>query len=50
MGYGDFYSKTDEGKTFTIFYIIVGVAIIQSFRNSIYLHYEEEKEKPNPEM
>lgn len=46
IGYGDFSPKTDGGKVFTIFYIIVGIGIILSFINTIYLHYDEEKKKP----
>ncbi len=31
VGYGDFYPKTDGGKIFTIFYILVGLGLISSF-------------------
>jgi len=31
VGYGDFYPKTDAGKIFTIFYILVGLGLISSF-------------------
>ncbi|MGB4758899.1 MAG: potassium channel family protein [Candidatus Saccharimonadales bacterium] len=33
VGYGDFVPKTDLGKAFTIFYILVGVGIIATFAN-----------------
>ncbi len=39
IGYGDFSPQTDEGKLFTIFYIIIGVGIILSFINTVYNHY-----------
>jgi len=31
VGYGDFYPKTDAGKIFTVFYILVGLGLISSF-------------------
>ena len=43
IGYGDFSPKTDEGKLFTIFYIIVGIGIILSFINTVYHHYNMER-------
>ena len=39
IGYGDFSPATDEGKLFTIFYIIIGIGIILSFINTLYSHY-----------
>jgi voltage-gated potassium channel len=33
IGYGDFAPKTDLGKLFTIFYVLVGVGIIATFAN-----------------
>jgi voltage-gated potassium channel len=39
VGYGDFTPKTDLGKIFTIFYIIIGIGIILTFINTIYQHY-----------
>ncbi len=41
IGYGDFSPATDEGKIFTILYIIIGVGIILSFINTIQHHYRE---------
>jgi len=31
VGYGDFYPRTDAGKIFTIFYIIVGIGLLSGF-------------------
>jgi len=36
--YGDLYPKTDFGKVFTIFYILIGVGIIFGFINAFYEH------------
>lgn len=45
VGYGDFHPTTDAGKLFTIFYIIVGLSIILSFINTVYLHYKDHKKQ-----
>lgn len=45
IGFGDFAPQTDAGKVFTIFYIIVGVGIILSFINTLYLHYDQSRRK-----
>lgn len=45
IGFGDFAPQTDAGKIFTIFYIIVGVGIILSFVNTLYLHYNQSRRK-----
>ena len=45
VGYGDFSPQTDEGKLFTIFYIIIGIGIILSFINTVYNHYSTIKSK-----
>ncbi|MGB0274342.1 MAG: potassium channel family protein [Flavobacteriaceae bacterium] len=42
IGYGDFSPQTDLGKLFTMEYIIVGVALILGFVNTLFLHYKEE--------
>lgn len=42
IGYGDFSPQTDLGKLFTMAYIIVGVALILGFVNTLFLHYKEE--------
>ena len=39
IGYGDYAPQTDGGKIFTVIYIILGVGIILSFINTLYLHY-----------
>ena len=33
VGYGDITPKTDAGKVFTIFYVLVGVGIIATLAN-----------------
>ncbi|NQZ79176.1 MAG: two pore domain potassium channel family protein, partial [Ekhidna sp.] len=43
IGFGDFAPQTDEGKLFTIVYIIIGVGIILAFINTLYLHYSRTK-------
>jgi voltage-gated potassium channel Kch len=35
IGYGDITPKTDIGKLFTVFYVIIGIAIIGAFVNAI---------------
>lgn len=42
IGYGDFSPQTDLGKLFTMAYIIIGVALILGFVNTLFLHYKEE--------
>ena len=45
VGYGDFSPQTTGGKLFTIFYIVLGVGMILSFINTVYMHFEKEREK-----
>jgi len=45
IGYGDFSPQTDLGKLFTMAYIIIGVALILGFVNTLFLHYREESTK-----
>ena len=53
VGLGDFYPKTLPGKMFTIFYIIVGVAVFLGVVNLYIVHHqtsvvhEEDKKLPN---
>ncbi len=35
VGYGDLAPKTDLGKIFTVFYLLLGIGLIFSFINSI---------------
>lgn len=39
IGYGDFAPQTDAGKIFTLFYIVIGLGIILSFINTVFVHY-----------
>ncbi len=45
IGFGDFAPQTDAGKLFTILYIIIGVGIILSFVNTLYLHYNQSRRR-----
>lgn len=45
IGYGDFSPQTNLGKLFTMAYIIIGVALILGFINTLFLHYKEESIK-----
>ncbi|PCJ63736.1 MAG: transporter [Bacteroidetes bacterium] len=45
VGFGDFAPQTDEGKIFTIFYIIIGIGIILGFINTLYDHYKNQKDQ-----
>lgn len=48
IGFGDFAPETDEGKIFTIIYIVVGVGIILAFINTVYNHYNSTmRKRPN---
>lgn len=49
IGYGDFSPQTDEGKLFTIFYIILGIGMILSFINTVQHHYTNMKHKEKRE-
>ena len=44
VGFGDFAPQTDEGKIFTIFYIILGIDMILGFINALYDHYRGTRE------
>ena len=41
IGYGDFSLQRDSGKIFTLLYIIVGVALLLGFFNSLMLHFDK---------
>lgn len=49
IGYGDFAPKTDAGKIFTIVYILLGIGMILSFINAVYIHYTNEMTKNKKE-
>ena len=44
IGYGDFSPQTDLGKIFTLPYIVVGVALILGFFNSLMLHFKKHQD------
>lgn len=44
VGFGDFSPQTDEGKIFTIFYIILGIGMILGFINALYDHYRDTRD------
>ena len=50
IGYGDFSPQTDEGKLFTVLYIIIGIGMILSFINTIQHHYTYMKHKEKREI
>ena len=50
IGYGDFAPKTDEGKLFTILYIVAGIGMILSFINTVQHHYTYMKHKERREI
>lgn len=45
IGYGDLYPKTDLGKVFNMFYILIGLGLILSFIKTVYDHYDNTKRK-----
>jgi len=45
IGYGDFAPQTNEGKLFTVFFILIGLGVILSFVNTVFNHYSKEKHK-----
>ncbi len=45
IGYGDFSPQTDEGKLFTILYIVIGIGMILSFINTVQHHYTNMKQQ-----
>jgi voltage-gated potassium channel Kch len=50
IGYGDFAPQTDEGKLFTILYIVIGIGMILSFINTVQHHYTYMKHKERREI
>ena len=50
IGYGDFSPATDEGKIFTVFYIILGVGVILSFINTVHHHFESMRKKKRKKL
>jgi len=44
IGYGDFSPRTDIGKVFNMFYIVIGLGLILSFIRTVYDHYAKVKQ------
>lgn len=49
IGYGDFSPKTDAGKIFNMFYVLIGLGLILSFIRTVYEHYYTQKSKSKKE-
>uniref|UniRef100_UPI004049B4EF potassium channel family protein n=1 Tax=Flavobacterium sp. TaxID=239 RepID=UPI004049B4EF len=50
IGYGDFSPQTDEGKLFTVLYIVAGIGMILSFINTVQHHYTFMRHKEKKEI
>ena len=44
IGYGDFSPQTNLGKIFTLLYIVIGVALILGFFNSLMLDFKKQQD------
>lgn len=44
IGFGDLHPVTDAGKLFTVAYIILGVAVILQFINTLQNHYKDSRD------
>jgi voltage-gated potassium channel Kch len=42
VGYGDYSPKTTLGKTFTIFYVLIGISILLGFVNTLTKHSQHD--------
>ena len=49
VGYGDIVPKTDPGKIFTVFYILIGVGILSAFIRSFLVRAQDRREKKERE-
>jgi len=48
VGYGDIVPKTDLGKLFTIFYVIIGITVFLALARAIVLRiYQRQQERKN---
>ncbi len=45
IGYGDFAPKTDGGKLFSMFYVLIGLGLILGFINTVFEHYNSVKKR-----
>ena len=45
IGYGDFAPKTDAGKLFSVFYVLIGLGLILGFINTVFEHYNNVKKR-----
>lgn len=50
IGFGDFTPKTDGGKIFTIFYIVMGIGMILSFINTVQHHFTAMRHQEKKEI
>jgi voltage-gated potassium channel len=47
IGYGDFSPQTDLGKIFIMFYVVIGIGLMFTFINTLYLNNENKVSKHN---
>lgn len=47
IGYGDFSPQTIGGKIFTMFYVLIGLGMILTFIQTVYVHFSEIKKSKN---
>ena len=45
VGYGDLSPQTNGGKIFTIFYIFIGLGMILSFLQTLFDHFNQERQQ-----
>lgn len=45
VGYGDLSPQTNGGKIFTIFYIFIGLGMILSFLQTLFDHFNKERQE-----
>lgn len=45
IGFGDFSPQTTGGKIFTMIYVLIGLGMILTFIQTVYIHYTDTKNK-----